>query len=148
MNDYAGLEPRIRIETLCRKKPAPSRSRASLIHRVGSNLDRRDKTNRAPEIRRQQPIAASRCSAADKWMCVNARARSKSDHSPRDSPLKESIRAASVPCDRITALRSLPESRDSRRLRALSSATMTRPRLQSDYFNGLLRGSRRSRAVP
>ena len=38
----------------------------------------------------------------------------------------------------MTALRSLPESRDSRRSRALSSATMTRPRLRSDSSNGLL----------
>ena len=54
------------------------------------------------------------------------------------SPMKKSIRATSGPCDRNTALRSLPESRDSRRSRALSSATMARPRLQSDFFNGLL----------
>ena len=54
------------------------------------------------------------------------------------SPLKKSIRAASGPCGRITALHSLPESPIRRRSRALSSATMTRPRLQSDFFNGLL----------
>ena len=43
-------------------------------------------------------------------------------------------------------MRSLPESEDSSRSRlsasaqagTLSSATMTRPRLQSDFFNGLL----------
>ncbi len=52
--------------------------------------------------------------------------------------MKKSIRATSGPCDRTTALRSLPESRDSRRSRALSSATMTRPRLQSDFSIGLL----------
>ena len=36
------------------------------------------------------------------------------------------------------AVHSLPESPDSTRSRALSSATMTRPRLQSDFINGLL----------
>ena len=43
------------------------------------------------------------------------------------SPLKESIRATAGPCGRTTALR------------ALSTATMARPRLQSDSINGLLR---------
>ena len=54
------------------------------------------------------------------------------------SPLKKPIRATAGPCGRNTALRSLAESLDSTRLRALSSATMTRPRLQSDFINGLL----------
>ena len=62
---------------------------------------------------------------------------------PLSSPLKKSIRAASGPCGRITALHSLPESPDSTRSRVLSSATMTRPRLQSDFFNGLLGACRR-----
>ena len=65
------------------------------------------------------------------------------------SPLKRSIRAACLcgarrqaagPCGRTTALRSLAESLDSTRLRALPSATMTRPRLQSDFINGQLGG--------
>ena len=64
-----------------------------------------------------------------------------------NSPLEKSIRATSGPCDRNTALRSLPESRDSRRSRALSSATMTRPRLQSDFFNGLLMRTPKPRFV-
>ena len=55
-----------------------------------------------------------------------------------NSPLKKSIRATAGPCGRNTALRSLAESLDSTRLRALSSATMARPRLQSDFINGLL----------
>ena len=54
------------------------------------------------------------------------------------SPLKKSIRAASGPCGRITAFALPPRIPDSTRSRALSSATMTRPRLQSDFFNGLL----------
>ncbi len=55
-----------------------------------------------------------------------------------NSPLKKSIRSAVGSCDRITALRSLPESPDSTRSRALSSVTIARPRLQSDFINGLL----------
>ena len=55
-----------------------------------------------------------------------------------DSPLKKIIRAAAGPYVRAIALRSLPESTDSTRSRALSSATMTRPRLQSNFYNGLL----------
>ena len=49
------------------------------------------------------------------------------------SPLKKPIRATAGPCSRNTALRSLAESLDSTRLRALSSAAMTRSRLQSDF---------------
>ena len=55
-----------------------------------------------------------------------------------NSPLKKSIRAAAGSCARITALRSLPESPDSTRSRALSSITMARPRLQSNFINRLL----------
>ncbi len=51
--------------------------------------------------------------------------------------MKKSIRATAGPCGRNTALRSLAESQDGTRSRALSSATMARPRLQSDFFNGL-----------
>ncbi len=54
------------------------------------------------------------------------------------SPLKKSIRSAAGSCDRITALRSLSESPDSTRSRASSSVTMSRPRLQSNFSNGLL----------
>ena len=56
-----------------------------------------------------------------------------------NSPLKKPIRAAAGPCGRNTALRALAESQDGTRLRALSSTTMARPRLQSDFINGLLR---------
>ena len=54
------------------------------------------------------------------------------------SPLKKSIRSAAGSCDRITALRSLSESPDSTRSRASSSVTMSRPRLRSNFSNGLL----------
>ena len=54
------------------------------------------------------------------------------------SPLKKPIRSAAGSCGRITALRSLSESPDSTRSRALSSVTMARPRLQSNFINGLL----------
>ena len=55
-----------------------------------------------------------------------------------NSPLKKSIRAAAGSYGRITALRFLPESPDSSRSRALSSAIIARPRLQSNFINGLL----------
>ena len=56
-----------------------------------------------------------------------------------NSPLEKSIRATAGPCGGNTALRSLAESQDGTRSRALSSPTMARPRLQSDFINGLLR---------
>ena len=61
-----------------------------------------------------------------------------------NSPLKKSIRAASGPCGRNTAWHSLPESPDSTRSRALSSATMTpaspAERLYQQTVKALLRG--------
>ena len=59
--------------------------------------------------------------------------------SESSGPLKKPIRATAGPCGRNTALRSLAESQDGTRLRALSSAAMARPRLQSDFIIGLLR---------
>ena len=64
-----------------------------------------------------------------------------------NSPLKKPIRATAGSRSRFTALRSLAESPESTRSRlsactaqagALSSVTIARPRLQSDFINGLL----------
>ncbi len=55
-----------------------------------------------------------------------------------NSPLKKPIRATAGSRSRFTALRSLAESAESTRSRALSSVTIARPRLQSDFINGLL----------
>ena len=57
------------------------------------------------------------------------------------SPLKKSIRAAADHRGRNTALRSLAESMDGTRSRALSSNTMAWPRLQSDVIQRTVRRS-------
>ena len=69
---------------------------------------------------------------------TRVRNRATLRHARISSPLTKSIRATAGPCGRNTALRALAESRDGTRLRALSSITMARPRLQSDFINGLL----------
>ena len=72
------------------------------------------------------------CSAA-----IN-RGTLRPEASGRGSPLKKPIRATAGPCGRNTTLRSLTESKDGTRSCGLSSATMARPRVQSDSLNGLL----------